>query len=230
VVYSINRREMYIREDKMIQKSAIFLAVLIMFTLTGCPEIVNTPFSYDPDPVDPSVVLPDPDEDLYIVANIDGKIYGVHSSDPNTFTTLATDVSTGENFSEIRLSPDKKHLLYSRVNDNLPQIDLVLLDISITDAEPIVIANNIKSNESEFISDTEIFYTNGTIYVYTIDGFPPYSLVPVVANRCKHWAQLSPDSNRIVFKDQSYVEDEGFHSVSLVVFGEETQDFIKITN
>lgn len=212
-------------EDKMIQKSAIFLAVLIMFSLLGCPEISNSQFSYDPDPVDPSVVLPDPAEDLYIVANIGGGIYGFYSSDPLNYTILVTDASIEEYFSEIRISPSKEYLLYTTIDR-----DLILLNILTFGAT--VISTNIESNESEFIDNTKIFYTfGGSIRIYEIGSNPEedqYTLISNKENKCNHWAQLSPNVDRIAFKDQSVATGIGFHSWDPVEFGTQSDDWYDI--
>ena len=209
----------------MIKNSVTFLAVLILLTLSGCPELINTPFSYDPDPIDPSVTLPDPAEDLYIIANVDGTIYGIDSSDPLSYRALATDANIEENFSEIRISPDKTYILYANVSK-----DLVLLNISDPETPVLaaVIDTNIESNESEFIDNTRVFYTShGSIRVYeiAIPSVAQYTLIQQQPNRCNHVAQLSPDKDKIVYKDQWTTTNlGGFHYWSPVVLGVESTE------
>lgn len=207
----------------MINKSAIFLAVFILLILSGCPEVNDTPFSYDPDPVDDLSVLPSPSEDLFIVANVSGTIYGFYSSDPYNRATLATDASTEENFSEIRISGNLEFLLYATGNR-----DLKLLNVS-NPENPVletVLDSNIQSNESEFIDESKLFYTRGgSIRYYNISqGGSSSILIPQqAASRCNHWAKISPDKNRMIFKDQiASVTDEAFHSWSPVVLGDKS--------
>ena len=189
----------------MIRKSVILLAVLILLTLSGCPEISNTPFSYDPDPVDDPASLPDPAESLYIVANIGGAIYGFDSSDPQSYTIIATDASIEEYFSEIRISQDLNYLLYARNNGT--QTDLVLLNIPTT--EITVIATDIVSNESEIIDNDNIQYShNGEIIRFNIPAGTYTILVEDSVYNCNHGGQISPDGSRLVFKNQDPSQHE----------------------
>ena len=219
----------------MIKKSAVFLTAFIILTLLGCPEISNTQFTYDPDPVDDPTLLPDPAEDLYIVANIDGTIYGFDLSDPLNYTILATNVSIIENFSEIRISPDLAHLLYAKVI-GVTQTDLVLLKLNSPIEEgvnPITIDTGIRSNESEFINDTSlIFNDDGIISVYDFENNPgtKHDLVPRNDGKCNHWAQLSPDLGKIVYKDQEpSVENEAFHTWSNVTLSDTFDDYLELS-
>lgn len=154
----------------MIRKSLILLAIILILLLPGCPEVNDTSFSYDPDPVDDSITLPDPAEDLYIIANIYngdnlGKIVAFWSSNPLEYVTLAEDASTEEYFSKIRISQDLKYLLYTRVNNT--RKDLVLLNI-VTSVKT-VIAENIASNESEFIDNNSFHFSlDGDIRKFNI--------------------------------------------------------------
>ncbi len=189
----------------MIKKSAILLTVLIMFTLLGCPDVNDTEFSYDPDPVDDPTVLPSPAEDLYIVANIGGEIYGFDSSDPLSYTKLATDASIEEYFSEIRISPNLEYLLYAR--DNSSQSDLVLVNLLTDDVT--VITADIASNESEFIDNDYIQYsTGGRIRKFNITTGADTILVSNDALNCNHGGQVSPDGNELVFKNQDPSQSE----------------------
>ncbi len=202
----------------MIRKSAYLIALVIIIVFTGCPEINNPEFTNDPNPVEDPSVLPSPAEDLYIVANVGGTIYGVDSSDPLSYTILVADASIEENFSDIRISPNKKYLLYANNNK-----DLILFNIETTEAA--IIAENIASNESEFIDNTQIFYTiGGSVRVYVIGSDPKvdYLLLPHEDNRCNHRAQLSPDKDRIVYKDQwTTTNIGGIHAWSPVVIGDQ---------
>lgn len=189
----------------MIRKSLILLAIILILLLPGCPEVNDTSFSYDPDPVDDSITLPDPAEDLYIIANIYngdnlGKIVAFWSSNPLEYVTLAEDASTEEYFSKIRISQDLKYLLYTRVNNT--RKDLVLLNI-VTSVKT-VIAENIASNESEFIDNNSFHFSlDGDIRKFNILTMAdPPRLVHISELNCNHGGQVSPDGNKLVFKDQ----------------------------
>ncbi len=186
------------RRSLMIRKSLILSAVILILLLPGCPEVNDTSFSYDPDP-GTVTSLPDPSENLYIVANIDGKIAGFYSSDPQNYTIFTEDASTEENYSDIRISPDLHHILYAKINGT--QKDLVLFNVQTS--EKTIVAADIESNESEFIDNDDIQYsTGGRIRRFHIPTGVETLLVTNTALNCNHGGQISPDGNRIIFKDQ----------------------------
>lgn len=224
----------------MIKKSAVLLTVFLLLFLSGCPEGGNTEFTYDPDPIenptdDPSeTVIPAPAEDLYIVANVAGKIAGFQSSAPEDFAILAEDASTEERYSEIRISPDLKNLLYARVNGTQKDLVLLNLDLPVSETNPAVIQLDVESNESEFIDDNRIIFSdNGSIYVYEIGSSAPGNpsvIIPHLPNRCNHWMQLSPDLSKIVFKDQDASStSSAVHAWTPANFGTSTTTFTPIT-
>jgi len=201
----LSREKYCIGEGLMIRKSAFILIVVAVLIFSGCPEISDIQFDYDPDPVDDSVVLPNPAEDLYIAANIGGTIYGFDSNDPQSYTILATDASTGEYFSEIRISQSLEYLLYAR--DNGVQTDLVIFNIPT--AEITVIATDITSNESEFINNDNIQYSHGgEIIRFNITAGTSIILVEDSVYNCNHGGQVSPDGNKLVFKNQDPSQHE----------------------
>ncbi len=191
-----------------------FFVILVIFLYTGCPTDSNTIISYDPDPVDDITLLEDPEEVLYVVVNIDGTIYGFSTdSDPtvtSSYEMLATDSSTEEKYANIRISDDLKYLLYARVNGD--QIDLVLRDIEMDD--DVFVAPDVASNESEFIDNNTIFYTDdGYLYIYNVGDSSRTLIIPHQVNRCNHWAQISPSLDKMVYKDQDpYQSKLAIHS------------------
>ncbi len=189
----------------MIRKSVFLIALVIILVFTGCPEINDQEFSLDPDPVEDPSSLPSPAEDLYIVANIGGTIYGFNSSDPLSYTILASDASIEDYFSEIRISPNLEQLLYAR--DNGSQSDLVLVNLLTDDVT--VITADIASNESEFIDNDNIQYsTGGRIRKFNISSGFDTVLVSNAALNCNHGGQVSSNGNKLVFKNQDPSQSE----------------------
>jgi len=201
------------------KKRALIPVVCLFLVFSSCYDAGPSEFSPDPDPIENPAAVPGPAEDLYIVANVAGKIAGFRSSAPEAFVILTGDASTEPHFSEIRISADLKHLLYARETGT--RKDLVLLNLESQNLT--VIAENIQSNESEFIDDNSFFYSDGgSIRVFNIETESEYVLVPHQENRCNHWAQISPDLNRIVFKDQdatSSAQEVFFHAWSPIELG-----------
>lgn len=187
----------------MIRKSGLgIILASFAFVLLGCPNIntATDPVEYDPDPVESPETPVDPVEDLYIVANLAGHVAGFWSSDPEAYTILATDASTEEYLSDIRISPDLKHLLYARENGDETR-DLMLVDLVDQNNNKVLVAG-ISTNESEFIDNDTLQYSyNARIHRYTISTEEDIILFTGSYN-CNHGGQVSPDGTRLVFKNQ----------------------------
>ena len=200
----------------MIRKSIIpvFIVSLLMFVLAGCPEITDPSFSYDPDPVEDPSALPTPAEDLYIIASVDGiggevtgkgSIIGFRVSNALDYKVFTNEAAIEDSFSSIRISPDLKYILYAKING--AQRDLTLLNV--VTMEEVCIAPGIASNESEFIDNNTLQYSNGgRIRSYTISTGVETILVTSSALNCNHGGQVSPDGNRLIFKDQDPSQNE----------------------
>ena len=216
----------------MFRKSA-FLLLLIPVLLAGCADLTDGNMSYDPDPQDGTVQLANPDEALYVVVNVSldgitGSIIAAWTDDPeNTYTILVSDACIQGKYAEIRLSPNRENLLYARMMDG--QADLVLYNID--SGSSTVLFENIKSNESEFINnDSILFSDDGVLKVYKISDGTAQVLVPRWDSRCNHWPQISPNLDKVIYKDQNpNVTDEAHHAWSSVVLGQSSDNCNEIS-
>lgn len=185
----------------------VVLSGILLFT--ACPNESSTDVNYDPDPANVEDVLTTPDEDLYIIANIDGTIYGFNTNadpaDLTSYSILAEDADTEEKYANIRISDDLRYLLYAKVNGTAT--DLVLKDL---ESDTVVFSEpDVASNESEFIDNDSIYYTDdGYLYIYNIGDSSRTLLIPHQTNRCNHWSQISPDLGRMAYKDQNPEQDD----------------------
>ncbi len=204
----------------------ISLFVISILLFASCPTDSNSNFTYDPDPAGTEEILDSPDEDLYIIANIDGKIYGFYSSKPEDYKELASDACTDTYYSNMRISDDLNYLLFAKNNGTAK--DLVLKNLN-TGVETIL-ASGVASNESEFIdNDSVIFTDDGYIDVYNV-GETAYTLVPHEDYRCNHWGMLSPELDKIVFKEQDWRQEEvALHAYTYITLGQSNAAVNEIT-